>query len=469
MENFLTSNIKKRKELYSFLMSLKKRMNDFNPLYSQKKNSIYENTFEFLQKSECWSRDDIETYQYHELKNLLNHAYSSVPYYQKSFEQFGVHPNDLKSLNDIKLFPLLTKEMVRDNCSELISLNYRPSKLKSSYTGGSTGIPLKIIRERLGAEPRESAFIHNIWKRAGYKKGDPIVVLMGAVLNLENDKRFWIKSGSSKLIMSSYRLNDKTVGNYLEVIQKFDPSFIQAYPSTLTLLADLVGDKAENLFPNLKAIICVSENLYLWQRNLLEKTFKCKIFSHYGHSERVVLAGECEISSKYHIQPEYGYTEILDKEGFQVSVGEAGEIIATGFTNYAFPLIRYKTMDYAQIAAGTCQCGRNHQLIECIEGRALDYYVDASGNLFPSTGSIMLVKESGNLKKLQFIQEKAGEVILKVVKNDFFSENEARAIMQSLMDRYNSKILFTMEYVDDIPPLENGKTRYFIQKLPLKF
>jgi phenylacetate-CoA ligase len=468
MDNFLTANIKKKKELYSFLVTVKKRIDDHNPLYNQKRESIYGGVYKFLQESEYWSKDEIETYQFNQLKKLLVYAYTSVPYYKKTFDQYGVLPENFKCLDDISMFPLLTKEMVRDNCSDLTSLNYRPSKLKASYTGGTTGIPLRIIRERLGAESKESAFIHNIWKRAGYKRGEPLAVLMGAVLD-SGHKNFWIKSGRNKMVMSSYRLNEKTIDDYLNVIREFNPSFIQAYPSTLTLFADLISGKTEKVFPNLKALICVSENLYSWQRELLEKSFQCKIFSHYGHSERVVLAGECEASSKYHIQPEYGYVEILDKNGNKVKEGETGEITATGFTNYAFPLIRYKTMDYAKPAGGVCSCGRNHQLIESIEGRALDYYVDASGSLLPSTGSIMLVKESCNLRKLQFIQEKPGEVVLKIVKNGQFDDHEAKAIIQSLHDRYNSKISFSLEFVNDIPPLQNGKTRYFVQKLPLKF
>ncbi len=92
------------------------------------------------------------------------------------------------------------------------------------------------------------------------------------------------------------------------------------------------------------------------KKEYVEKIFNTKVFSFYGHSERLVIAGECEYSTEYHVEPLYGYCEIIDEQG---AASQFGEIVATGFLNNDMPLIRYKTGDMASWSqTPTCKCGR---------------------------------------------------------------------------------------------------------------
>ena len=121
-------------------------------------------------------------------------------------------------------------------------------------------------------------------------------------------------------------------------------------------------------FPSIQAILCTSENIYPGQRELLEEVFQCRVYTFYGHAERVVSAGECEKSTYYHVFPEYGIMELI-KEGGKTaqSDGDSGIIVGTGLTNYIMPLIRYRTDDIGVYTNEKCSCNREYQLLKEVE------------------------------------------------------------------------------------------------------
>src|SRR5690606_24049033 len=105
------------------------------------------------------------------------------------------------------------------------------------------------------------------------------------------------------------------------------------------------------------------------QRERIEAAFNTRVYSWYGHSERVVLAGECESSSSYHHFPDYGILEIIDDQGrLCTKEGERGEIVGTGLLNYCMPLIRYRTGDYATRLESYCACERHWNRFCDVEG-----------------------------------------------------------------------------------------------------
>ena len=188
---------------------------------------------------------------------------------------------------------------------------------------------------------------------------------------------------------------------YLDLIKKFDPDFIQAYPSSISVVSDyIIENKLNFRWKNLKAIICASENIYDFQRFKIEQAFGVRVYSFYGHSEKACIGGECEKSNYYHLQREYGYTELNATKEDEVS-----EIVATGFNNYAMPFIRYKTCDMAINTNEACSCGRNYKLIKRVEGRKQDYFIDKNGckkNFIWSDYSLWKVKDK--IFAYQYIQ-----------------------------------------------------------------
>ena len=105
-------------------------------------------TYYFLKKSQWWSKKKLDEYQLKELNKLLNHAYENVPYYSKLFDELGLNPNGIKSIQDLQKLPFLTKKIINKNIEDLKASNYPKFRFEYTYTGGSTGEPLKFYTEK---------------------------------------------------------------------------------------------------------------------------------------------------------------------------------------------------------------------------------------------------------------------------------------------------------------------------------
>ncbi len=165
------------------------------------------------------------------------------------------------------------------------------------------------------------------WDRVGYRFTDRCVVLRGGyIIGSAKNGVYWKKTlGGRWLLMSSHHMTEETLPAYIDRIRRFKPRFIQGYPpSTAVILARYMREHGIEPISTVKAVLCGSENLYPWQRDLLTEVFGCRVFSWYGNSEQTVLAGECEESTHYHIFPEYGIVELIGRDGRPVRGGPGG-------------------------------------------------------------------------------------------------------------------------------------------------
>jgi phenylacetate-CoA ligase len=426
----------------------------------------YRKQYKFLKRSQWWTREQHEEYQKQQINKLLTHAYKNVPYYTKVFDEMGIKPEDIKSFGDIKRLPYLTKDIVRNNLKDLVARNYNPKRLEYVTSGGTTGMPMGFYIDSVLEKAVERAFISSLWDRAGYntKKINRSIVIRG---NLPKNGVYEYKGRD--LILSSFRLTEENIRLYIGLIEKFNPDFIYAYPSSLHLLSKyiLCNNIKLNLH-KLKCILCSSENLYDYQRPDIEKAFSVKVYSHYGHSEQACLAGECEESSYLHIQSEYGYTEIINEYGQDVSCeDEVGEIVATGFNNYAVPFIRYKTGDLVVNSNAKCKCGRNYKIIKGVEGRKQEFLIDSSGGLATFTSShYVLSNVKEKITSYQYIQGLPGKVMLHIQCNKQIIPEDMNKMRETFNLRYPGFEL-EIEIVDNIERTKNGKFKFLVQNVDI--
>ena len=434
---------------------------------------VFRETYAFLQESQWWSKEQLEEYQLQQLSKLLQHAYENVPYYRRIFDERGLKPKDIQDFRDLQQLPYLTKQIIQDNLEDLKAINYSPSKFQYVTTGGSTGIPMGFYRENSVSKAKERAFMTTQWNRVGYKFGDKCIVLRGNVVESAAKGKFWEYDPINKsLVLSSYHLTDENMPKYIEKISEFEPKFIQAYPSAITILAKFMKKNNIEPFPTVKAILCGSENLYPSQRELLEDVFKCRVYSWYGHTEQAVLAGECEHSTCYHIFLEYGIVELMGDDGKIVNEeGGIGEIVATGLNNFIYPFIRYKTMDLGVHTDKKCECGREYPLLKRVEGRLQDLIVAKDKRLITLTALIFAqhFNAFSKIKEMQLIQEEEGKLFVRIVKSVGYSDKDEQELLQKMQRTVDNQLSITFNYVDEIPRTARGKYRFLIQKLPIPF
>jgi len=429
----------------------------------------FRNTYNFLKSSQHWTTDELEKYQLQQLKKLLDHAYENVPYYTRIFNEKDLKPCDIHTIPDLNLLPILTKDIIKDNINDLKATNFPESKFEYVTTGGSTGDPMGFYYEKGVSRAQEWAFIKTLWDRVGYRFRDKCVILRGNVVKDAENAKFWEKSFFNRwLILSSYHMSDENLEVYVEKIREFNPKFIQAYPSTITIIAKFMEKNGIPPFKNLRAVLCGSENIYTWQRALVERVLRCKVYSWYGHSERAILAGECELSSNYHIFPEYGIFELIDHEGNQTN-DEKGIIVSTSLTNYAMPFIRYRTDDIGIISNEKCACGRNYSSLKTIEGRSQDYILTKNGNLVSLTALIFSqhFESFSKIKELQIVQKEKGKIIMRIIPETNYSQKNEDEIIVKIKNVVEDELEIYFEYVTQIARTKRGKYKFLIQEMCL--
>lgn len=423
----------------------------------------------FLQEAQWWDREHIEAWQIEKLKKMTKYAYENVSGYYFLYRDAGVKPDDIVSLADVRLLPFTSKELLRDNLEDFTAKDIPSWRLRYVTTGGSTGIPFGFYKTATNGW-MENAFMHSGWERAGWQLGDTSVVLRGVLVGSE--KRFWdYDPVNHELLLSSYYLTERTYPRYIEKIAEFQPKHLQAYPSAVTILADLILERGDVGRVDFQIILLGSENIYEWQKEKLRRAFpNSRLFGWYGHAEQVILAPRCETTEKYHVWPFYGLVEILDEQNREVSEDEVGEIVGTSFWNRATPFIRYRTMDRARKGGWGCEeCGRQFPILESIEGRLQEIIVTGTGRYISMTAINMHSDLFDSVRQFQFYQDTPGKVTFRVVRKDSYAEQDTARIRRELKKKLGSDMDLEIAFVGEISRTRRGKHRFLKQELNIRY
>jgi phenylacetate-CoA ligase len=423
----------------------------------------YFDMYRRLIKEEYYSNSQILEIQMEALRDLVKYCSEKVPFYSMLFSEYGINANQIHTIEEYqKIIPHIQKSDVQNNLELFIPRNIKRSKILNSNTGGSTGIPLQLFYEKNVTRSLEYAFIHNLWKRVGYKHGDPTVVLRG--FSIPQSKNYWYYDATkNRLIMSSYHINKNTIPEYIKEIRTFKPKYLHVYPSSLNIIAKYMQEYSIAPLSNIEAILAGSETIYPEQRKLLEGTFNCRLFSWYGLGEMVALGGECEYSTDYHFYPQYGLVE-LEKDK---TIGSY-EIVGTTFVNPAMPLLRYKTGDFVELSDNeTCRCRRNYLRIKRVIGRKQELIVSKSHSLITLTALIFGLHHNAfkNIRRMQIEQNTPGKITVRIDKMDSFTKTDEEEIKTNMNFATKGDLEFDFVYSSNIQLTEMGKHKFLIQQL----
>jgi len=403
----------------------------------------------------------LHAYQLEQTIDLLVHSMKHVPHYRKLFRSIGFRPEEMQSVDDLKVLPYLDKEDVRDNATEFVDESIPLRSLIRKPTGGSSGIPLSIYRTKQSSAAF-LAFRANILGRIGHTPKAREVILWHYI-QLGNKSVPFTRYGN-RLVLSMKYLTVEWLLKCLDMIRKFKPEYILGYPSWLTVLSTVIRDHNLSPYRNIKAVIPYSETLYKWQRKLMEESFGSKVFSMYAINESSAIGGECESSHSIHFHPLYGLIELIDSiQGYK-------EIVATGFTNYAMPLIRYRTGDLVSGYTDFChECGRHHKSVETIEGRSHDFLVGKNRELIDVRP--LWIASFPNILQCQFFQEEPGKVFLKIVPSKTFANIDRSYIrekLEGILGSNKDAIDTELVIADHAERTSSGKVNMIVQKLDIQ-
>jgi phenylacetate-CoA ligase len=412
-----------------------------------------------LTDSQWLSGSEIKEIQNRKFIGLMKHCQKNIPFY-KSIDIY----HSVNNLDSIFSLPLLTKELIKNNIEELKSINHPKDRFIPNSTSGSTGEGLKFFSDSGNQIGFGILIRNNMW--TGWKIGERQLMLWGSHGDISSSQRISNRIKEilihKRLYLSSYEMTERNMQSFREKINKYKPTVITAYPSSLFLFATYLEMNGLSIYSP-KGIITSGETLYEDQRDKIESIFNCNVFNRYGCREVGNIAHECDKHNGLHINAEHVFVETLNEKGNACKPGELGEIVITDLDNYAFPFIRYKTGDIGTLSDRICDCGRGLPLLETVEGRIWDIIVGANGNRI--VGTFWLVKDIDGINQFQICQEKVGELVIRLVVKEAFSDSEKQKIVERVHHYCGKNMKVIIKLVENIPLTDSGKHRFVLSKI----
>ena len=335
-----------------------------------------------LEPIETASRDELQALQLERLKQTLQHTYRNVPHYQRSWDAAGIQPGDLKSLEDLRLFPLTTKADLRENYPFGMFAVPMDDIVRVHASSGTTGKPTVVGYTKQDIQTWAEVCARSI-RASGGTRGDIVHVAYGYGLFTGGLGAHY---GAECLGATAIPMSGGQTPRQVQLIQDFQPTIIMCTPSYMLNIADEF--ERQGLDPadtSLQVGIFGAEPWTQVMRDAIETRCGLEAVDIYGLSEVIGpgVANECiETKDGPTIWEDHFYPEIIDPvTGDVLPDGELGELVFTSLTKEGMPVIRYRTRDLTSLLPGTARTMRR---MDRITGRSDDMLIIRGVNVFPS-------------------------------------------------------------------------------------
>jgi phenylacetate-CoA ligase len=339
---------------------------------------------------ETQSRTDWERLKLGLLQRHLQHAYQNSAYYRASFDAAGAHPEQVKSLDDIRRFPFITKHVLRERqiavppFGDLVAVPERDI-VYISASSGSTGVPTaspftaRDFDEWIDYEARQ------FWS-SGMRPLDRYCHSLNFSLFIGGP----CVLGAQKLGALSIHAGTVPSDRLLQILRQFQATIIWTTPSYAWYLGETAVKEGIDLQRELavRRIFVAGEpgGSIPETRSRIEALWGARVYDYYGLSDIFgSCAGMCEARDGLHWAEDHIFVEVLDQETQQpVKPGDRGELVLTTLKKSARPMIRFRTGDIVSLTSEPCSCGRTSIRMEGVHGRLDDMLIIKGVNIFPS-------------------------------------------------------------------------------------
>lgn len=407
--------------------------------------------------------------QTRKLLDMVAYAYRETAHYRAVFDEWGVHPKDIKDERDIKKLPILSKDPVRNEQTSFIASAYRNKRLSSFKTGGSTGVPVEVLKDPYAVELINATALR-VFRWTGWKIGDAVGMIWGnpPTLTTAKEKLRDLLIGP-EVYLDTMSLTEASMSDFVALWKRAKPTLLRGHSHSIYIFASFCrANDITSVRP--KAIISSSMMLLPTERRVIEAAFDCKVTDLYGCEEVGLIACECEVHNGMHIDMENNYVELVDSTGNDVAPGEDGAVVVTNLISKAMPLIRYKMGDVASLAQRSCSCGRTLPMMNNISGRVADFLVRRDGSVVAGVSLVerTLTKFPG-IAQMQIIQENLDTVVLRLVRDIGYGEETEQGLIAEFKNSVGAQNEIRIEFVDTIPQEKSGKFRFAISKVSNPF
>ncbi len=440
------------------------------PLWAWHERSPYLRVARKLDAERGLPLEERRARQWEGLRSIVRHAWEQCPFYRERFESIGLEPGDLKTWDDFRRIPVLTKSDIARDKERMVSRSTPPEKLHARKTSGSTGVSLNffidddysqwirgvnLYRDQwTGWRPGEQRAM--IWGNPEYKKN-----WRGRLRNFFLDRMFFL---------DTLRMDTRMMDAFAREVLRKRPTLIFGHAHSLYLFSQFWRERSYPRYEP-RGLLSTAMALHSHEREGIASVFGPNVFDRYGCEEVSLIASECEAHQGLHTNTDTLAVEVLKDAGEglpgrDAGPGEEGKVVVTDLFNRGMPFIRYQIGDLAEPSSETCACGRSYPLLRRVAGRIADYLRTPEGEY---VSGISLTENFATLipglYQIQIIQDKMDHLHLRVVPRESFGEESVARIQRLVQERFGKKMQYDMDLVEQISPEPSGKYRFAISRL----
>jgi phenylacetate-CoA ligase len=425
-----------------------------------------------LERSQWWPPERIAELQAARLRRLMDHAYRTVPLYRTVMDQRGITPADIRSSEDLRLLPIISRTDAQQHGTSMLSDGYPPRLLRRTRTSGSTGTPLEFYGTVEDQVNRGFARGIRALEYTGLHLGDRTASLGRPRQGHSRRERIlqrWAMRFRRRIAISVDRLSDDALAGIVRDLAAAQLDGIGGYPNAVALVARFILESGATA-PAVRTVVTGGAELLTHERTLIREAFNREPHSNYSAYEAYAIACECEAHEGLHVAAEDVIVEIVDDEGVPVREGVEGRIVITNLHNYGMPFIRYDLGDSGMVLTGRCACGRSLPRLGSLIGRKSRYLVRRGGKrVFAGTLFLDRLASLG-MRQYQIVQEDLDNVTMKLVApRDAHSDDELAALKRRAHAMFEigfgPELTLHIEFVDHIEPTRAGKHVFMYSKV----
>ena len=347
----------------------------------------------YQEEIETAPREEILRIQNEKIVRQVRRVYDRIPYYRRLMEEKGITPDDIRSVDDIRKLPFLTKDDLRECYPYGLLGTDLKNCVRIQSTSGTTGKRVVAFYTQKDIDIWEDCCARAI-VAAGGTEEDVVQVSYGYGLFTGGPG---LNGGSHKVGCLTLPMSSGNTDRQIQFMTDLHTTILCCTPSYAAYLGESLAERGFRPEDNdLKAGIFGAEPWTEEMRRNIEQSLGIKAYDIYGLTETSGpgVAFECEDQSGMHINEDHFYAEIIDPEtGEVLPEGEKGELVFTSLDKEGFPLLRYRTKDICILSRKKCPCGRTHVKMSKPLGRSDDMMIIRGVNVFPSQIEAVLLKE----------------------------------------------------------------------------
>lgn len=397
-----------------------------------------------------WSYEQLCDYRNAKLRKIIHHCYDTVPYYRRLFNERGINPDSIKTLEDLKVLPILTKKIVNANPNDFLSSVISQDKMITAHTSGTTGSGF-VFKTTQEAICEQWAVWWRYRRALGIEYGTWSANFgTRFIVPRQQDKPpFWrYNAPCHQIYFSAFHENNQNLGSYVNEIVNKNIRWIHGYPSLLALLANYILSNKINLSGQIDYVTIGAESLLEHQKRLLTEAFGVKPYQHYGLSEGIANFSENK-NGEIIVDEDFAAVEFL----YDSKAG-TNRIIGTTLTNYAMPLLRWDTKDTASVTENL----NKGRLVTSIDGRVEDYISLPDGTKIGKLDHVF--KDTIHLREVQIHQNKNGSLTIFATTDGTDVSSDITLARRILTDSIGDILPVEFKIVTSISSGKNGKLRF---------